>query len=199
MERNSCDTAFRCLEVAVHPNTGDQEALAAIAGYRRTAGGASLADLCLQFAHDADPAASDERAERLDHENRLLRRELGRAKAGEIAALHRAEAAEQRVSDRDAELHAAQQRADAAEERFAEAAFAHDEITDGLRHAIFDLRSALHRTHRQNPHAYDGVGAPSFREVLAAVRDGAPPPRAGARYPMAAEGLSQLSRSPWIA
>jgi hypothetical protein len=197
MERNSCDIAFRCLEVAVHPNTGDQEALAAIAGYRRTAGGASLADLCLQFARDADPAASDERAERLDRENRLLRRELGHARAGEIAALHRAEAAEQRADAADAELHAARERADAAEDRLAEAALARDEITDGLRHAIFDLRSALNQARRQPPHRY--AGTTSFRDVLAAARDGAPPPRTAPRYPMAAEGQSPLSRSPWIA
>ncbi|HVC51235.1 MAG TPA: hypothetical protein VND87_04365 [Stellaceae bacterium] len=189
MERNSCDIAFRCLEVAVHPNTGDQEALAAIAGYRRTAGGASLADLCLQFARDAHPAASDERAERLARENRLLRRELGRAKAGEIAALRRAEAAEQRADAADAELHAARERADAAEYRLAEAALAHDEITDGLRHAIFDLRSALNHARRQP--------APSFRDVLAAASEGSAP--RPVRYPVMPERHSQPSRSPWTA
>lgn len=190
MERNSCETAFRCLEVAVHPNTGDREALAAIAGYRRTAGGASLADLCLQFAHGAEVLGAEQRVERLGRENRALRRELGRAKAAEGAAHRRAEAAERRACDLDAELHAARQRADAAAGRLAEAAIAHAEVTAGLRRAIVGLRGALSDA-RHSP------AVPSFRDVLAAARDGSAAP-AGGRYTTRSAHLP-LSGSPWTA
>ena len=57
MERNRWETALRCLEIAVHPGTSDEEVLAAIRGFRRTAGGTHVQgywcqDLTLVCARD---------------------------------------------------------------------------------------------------------------------------------------------------
>lgn len=151
MERNSWDTAIRCLEVALHPNTSDEEVLAAINGYRRTAGGASLADLARKGAPAANPGELQAEYERLNRENLDLRRML----------MRRVDESEQRLCDLSEELLAARSRASLAEQLLAELRVAHVEITAGLRDEIRGLRdrASTDRPSMRGP----------FREVLAAA------------------------------
>jgi septal ring factor EnvC (AmiA/AmiB activator) len=58
-DRNKWDTAIRCLEVALHPHTIDDEVIAAVNGFRRTAEGATLREVCLAFAARAGGAPAD--------------------------------------------------------------------------------------------------------------------------------------------
>ena len=50
MQRNRWETAIRCLEIAVHPNTTDEEIVAAVNGFRRTVESTPLRQLCREFA-----------------------------------------------------------------------------------------------------------------------------------------------------
>jgi hypothetical protein len=50
MERNRWDRAIRCLEIALHPNTEDDEIIAGVNGFRRTADGTPLSEICHEFA-----------------------------------------------------------------------------------------------------------------------------------------------------
>src|SRR5271170_1012670 len=109
MERNNWETAIRCLEIALHPNTSDDEVVAAVNGFRRMAGGKPLSQICSEFAGKSDdrcgPTAEEwrEQLDRLSRENFMLRQE-----------------AEQHVRDENEELAAACRRAGAAERRLAE-------------------------------------------------------------------------------
>src|SRR5262245_32450533 len=71
MERNRWETAIRCLEIAVHPNTSDEEALAAIRGFRRTARDVPMSQLSRAFP-DTAPAHLLDRLDQLNQENREL-------------------------------------------------------------------------------------------------------------------------------
>ena len=53
MERNRWEIAIRCLEIALHPNTSDEEVIAAVNGFRRTAEGTPLRELCRTLAAPA--------------------------------------------------------------------------------------------------------------------------------------------------
>jgi hypothetical protein len=74
MERNRWDTAIRCLEIALHPNTSDDEVLAGVNGFRRTADGTPLSQVCSEFAGGScdggDLAEWKGQLDRLNHENR---------------------------------------------------------------------------------------------------------------------------------
>jgi hypothetical protein len=105
MERNRWETAIRCLEVALHPHTSDGEVIAAVNGFRRTAAGIPLRDICAAFTAgtDADGAAAAEVAlwrlklERLQQDYRALQRRLDRAESRRTEAERRAETAERAV------------------------------------------------------------------------------------------------------
>jgi hypothetical protein len=140
MERNRWETAIRCLEIAVHPHTAEEEVIAAVNGFRRTANGTPLIRVCREFAGLAPPASSAE-LDRLRRENLELRRKFEEAENGRVAALRRAEAAEQNAR-------AAEHRADAAEERLAEFQGAYGRISGGLSHENADLRRALAEARR---------------------------------------------------
>lgn len=43
------EMAIRCLEVALHPATGDNEAMASVFGFRRKAKGTPLSDICIEL------------------------------------------------------------------------------------------------------------------------------------------------------
>ena len=89
MERNRWETAIRCLEVAVHPGTSDDEAIAAVNGFRRTAEGTPLARICAEFACGGVPLADlsqlKDMLDRLNRENLELRRKLAVEEAAQMA------------------------------------------------------------------------------------------------------------------
>jgi hypothetical protein len=93
---------MRCLEVALHPNTDDGEVLAAVNGFRRTAQGMPLRDLCAEFAVgeregravSAEAARWRPKLDRLHDENLALRRRLKQAEDRYAAAEARAAALE---------------------------------------------------------------------------------------------------------
>jgi len=139
MERNRWETALRCLEIAVHPNTSNEEILAAIAGFRRTAGGMPLNRLWQDFA-PPDPAGPGSardaghllgRLDKLAQDNRALRRRAEEAEAARATALERLRMAEEAVRHIGDDLLAAEQRADAAEQRLAEFPGAYGRIAGG--------------------------------------------------------------------
>jgi septal ring factor EnvC (AmiA/AmiB activator) len=152
MERNRWETAIRCLEIAVHPNTKDKEVIAAVNGFRRTADGTPLSQLCREFAAvGGDNASAVERKDKLDRlerENLELRRKIEEIETGRTATLHRLREADQRASEISEELLVAERRADAAEQRLAEFQGAYGRIPGGLRHEDFDLRHALNEARR---------------------------------------------------
>src|SRR5262245_29991794 len=83
MDRNRSDTALRCLEVALHPNTDDNEVVAAIRGFRRTTAGASLQQIFASLTGDTISTARREQSlawqriiKRLSRENQELRHRL---------------------------------------------------------------------------------------------------------------------------
>jgi chromosome segregation ATPase len=146
MERNRWDTALRCLEIAVHPNTSDEEALAAVHGFRRTAGKTPLVELCQEFA--SAPGHLLSRLDQLNRANLELRRRIEKADGDRLAALQSLEAAERRAREIDEELRAAERRADAAEEQLVTFQGAYGRISGGLRGENDDLRRALDEARR---------------------------------------------------
>ena len=82
MERNKWEIAIRCLEVALHPNTSDDEVVAAVNGFRRTARGKPLSQICSEFAsrdvvgRSALAEEWQEKFDRLSRENLDLRHEV---------------------------------------------------------------------------------------------------------------------------
>jgi len=171
MERNKWEIAIRCLEVALHPNTSDDEVVAAVNGFRRTARGRPLSQICSEFASkDAvgpGAAAEDwqEKLDRLSRENLDLRQEI-----------------EQRTRDGNEELASAYRRAGAAELRFAELQATVTDLGEENR----DLRRALEQARRIPVAPAAPRMASPFRDVLAAAYRGADQPEpVAARYPAA--------------
>jgi hypothetical protein len=166
MERNKWETAIRCLEVAVHPHTSDDEVVAAVNGFRRTADGTPLSDVCIEFAaaeHDGrDPAATAEEIGGLSEENLDLRRKLARQQAGHVAALRRLHEAERLIHDLSAEIRAEEQ-------SFADFRAASALVVEGLKDENLDLRGALEQARL----TAERSEAP-FRDFLAAALSQAP-------------------------
>lgn len=146
MERNRWETALRCLEIAVHPNTSDKEIIAAVHGFRRTAGKTPLAQLCREFAGAPDHLLS--RVDELNRANLALHRKVEEAEANRVMAQRDLQAAEQRAREIGGELLAAEHRADAAEQRLGELQGAYGRISGGLRGENDDLRRALDSARR---------------------------------------------------
>jgi hypothetical protein len=98
MERNKWETAVHCLEIALHPNTKDDEIIAAVNGFRRTADGTPLSEVCIEFVGRghrshvpvADPVGWGEAIDRLTRENLALRRKLEVAETSQTATDRRA-------------------------------------------------------------------------------------------------------------
>jgi hypothetical protein len=163
MERNNGETAIRCLEIALHPNTADDEVVAAVNGFRRMAGGKPLSQICSEFAGKGDnrhsPTAETwrEQLDRLSRENFRLRQQ-----------------AEQRVRDETKELATARRRAGAAEQRLAELQSSVDDLSDENN----DLRRALEQARRIPTASTAPRAASPFRDFLAAAYRGADQPRA---------------------
>jgi hypothetical protein len=195
MERKSWDTAIRCLEIAVHPNTSDEELIAAVNGFRRTAAGAPLSRICREFAEGARTPANTrhllERLDQVNQENRELRRKAAEADAGRTAALRRAAEAEQQARDIAGAALAAEHRADVAEQRLAEFQAAYGRISGGLHNENFDLRRALDEVRRISPEPEVREAARPFQHMLDAARRR--PDQAPAAPPTATSGR------PWTA
>ena len=111
MERNKWETAIRCLEVALHPHTDDDEVIAGVNGFRRTAEGTPLRDICLALAGGDALPAWKEKVDRLNRENRDLRRRLDVEESNRFSIARRLHEAERRVHDLTEELRAAHMRA----------------------------------------------------------------------------------------
>ena len=115
MVRNKSETAIRCLEIALHPGTGDEETLAAVKGYRRTAGDVPLSEMLRDFSAPA-PAEPERSVEaerwrakfvksRRDYME--LRRRLTEERRERVATTHRLSEAESRIRALGEELHSA--------------------------------------------------------------------------------------------
>jgi hypothetical protein len=187
MERNRWATAIRCLEIALHPNTSDDEVLAAVNGFRRTAGTTPLSEVCAEFApenthvantHVTDLAEWTERFARLSRENLELRRRLDLAKTQRLDGVREADETEGRLHQMTEELHAAQRRAALAEQRLDDARDAYAQVTDGLKHEIAGLRGALEQARNAGiGHRSAAEPAPHFSDFLTAAQEGAERPR----------------------
>jgi chromosome segregation ATPase len=140
MERNRWEAAIRCLEIALHPNTTDDELIAAVNGFRRTADGTPLSDICRAFAAKhadiggptADEAGWRAMVDRLNRQNLDLRRRLKIEATGYSTAARQLQDAEGRVRELSEELLAARLRANGAEGRYADLRAAYAEISDRL-------------------------------------------------------------------
>ncbi len=112
MERNRWDTAIRCLEIALHPNTSDDEVLAGVNGFRRTADGTPLRQVCSEFAGGScdggDWAEWRGQLDRLNHENLGLQRQLETAENRAEAAARDLHEAERRIDEASQALSTAQ-------------------------------------------------------------------------------------------
>jgi hypothetical protein len=175
MERNRWETALRCLEIAVHPNTSNEEIVAAINGFRRTAGKVPLAQLCRDFA--GAPGHLLSRLDQLNRANLALKRKMEESEAGRAAALLELQAAEQRARANSQELLIAEHRADAAEHQLTEFQGAYGRISGGLRGENDDLRRALDDARRNMAQPIHEPTQPFQNALNAALqRPEAPPP-----------------------
>ncbi|HEY1795647.1 MAG TPA: hypothetical protein VGG57_05970 [Stellaceae bacterium] len=190
MERNRWTTAIRCLEIALHPNTSDDEVLAAVNGFRRTAGTTPLSDICAGVAPGnvqvTDLAEWTERFARLSRENLELRRRLDTTR--------QIDETQRRLSRANEELAATQRRARLAEQRLDDARDAYAQVTEGLKHEIAGLRAALeHARNAGLAHRSMAEPAPLFSDFLTAAQQ-------GTDHPRFIQPVSEPSaRSPWTA
>jgi hypothetical protein len=208
MDRKRWDTAIRCLEVALHPNTGDDEVIAAVNGFRRTADGTPLREICRALVGGMYPALevaaaqapSSDAIERLARENRDLRGKLDAEERGRLAATRRLHQVTRQAAKLREDMRAAQSEAAAAAERqLAELRAAQAQTIDRMNRENADLRRALDRGQRlaaappARP-AAAAAAAPAFGTVLAAALHGAEHAEAARTRP-AAPAL----RGAWIA
>lgn len=178
MERNRWETAIRCLEIAVHPHTGDAEVIAAINGFRRTAGKTPFAQLCRELGNAPGHLLS--RLDQLHRANLALRRKAEEADAGRVAALRDLQDARQRAQDLEAELLAAERRAAIAEQRLVEFQGAYGRISGGLRGENDGLRRALDEARRDLAQPIHEPVRPFQSALHAALQRLDPPPRSPA-------------------
>jgi hypothetical protein len=147
MERNRWETAIRCLEMAVHPNTRDDEVVAAVNGFRRTVEGLPLSQVCIEFACGglplADLANMKDTLERLQRENRELRRRVTVEEAAQAEAAQRLDAAYRRIYELSEEAAAAQRLTEATEREFEDFRAAYAEVLRGVQYNDFDQRWGL--------------------------------------------------------
>jgi hypothetical protein len=155
MERNRWESAIRCLELALHPNTADAEVIAGVNGFRRAAAGTPLGEVCREFAGTA--TVGDD----LSEENLDLRRRLEHQRASQQAALARLQEAERVIRGLSDEIRAEQQ-------NFAAFRSGSAQIVDGLKGENFDLRGALEQARLASDTPARPPTSP-FRDLLAAT------------------------------
>lgn len=186
MERKRWETAVRCLEIAIHPNTSDEEAIAAIRGFRRTAGGAPLDGLLRGLASTGADGIGHlhARLDQLHQENRWLQLKLAETRASGAAAQRELAAAQHRAAVLREELAEAEHHASVAERRLAEFQGAYGRISGGLQSENRDLRRALQEARRDLAQPIHEPIAP-FQSMLntALQRGNAPSPPTPAPLP----------------
>lgn len=189
MERNKWETAIRCLEVALHPNTGNDEVIAAVNGFRRTADGRRLRDICtaLAGAGGGPVAVATPREEHggLNRENRELRRKLADTESARAGAAERLHEKTEETGKLRAELRASRDAAAAAERQLGELHRAHRQLIDNLKRENAELRRTLGaaRPASGNSGSGSGVGVlQSFGMTLASALG-----RGDVRPPVSAE------------
>jgi hypothetical protein len=152
MERNRWETAIRCLEVAVHPNTRDDEVIAAVNGFRRTVEGVPLSQICIEFACGGLPLAEltamKDNLDRLRHENLELRRMLSVDEAAQEEAARRLEAAHRRIYELTEETAAAHRAAEVIQREFEDFRAAYARAIEGILHRNADVRGALDKANQ---------------------------------------------------
>jgi hypothetical protein len=165
MDKDRSDAALRCLEMALHPNTGDDEAVAGIYAFRRLAAGRSVGDLLRQFARTGreDPARQ---INRLAEENRRLRHQLESSESGRSAATRLSAQTLRQLSALREELRQALERAEAAERRECEARAAYSEAIRVLQAELAELRR-IEGTRREPIPVPTAL--PQFRALLTAA------------------------------
>ena len=199
MERNRWETALRCLEIAVHPNTSDEEVIAAVNGFRRTANRTPLAQLYREgaggeTAATRSPATDNEEQkqvlDRLSQENRELQQRLEAIEDSRASILRQLREAEQRAHEIGSELFAAEHRAKAAEQRLAAFETPYGRPSLGLQDENLDMPRALREAHRNLTQPIHEPVRP-FQSVLNAALgrpDQAP-----------AAAVAPAARHPWTA
>ena len=180
MERNRWESAIRCLELALHPNTADAEVIAGVNGFRRAAVGTPLGEVCAEYAGVGTTGDS------LGQENLDLRRRLEHQRASQEDALARLREAERVIRDLSDDIRVEQQ-------SFAAFRANSTRIVDGLKDENFDLRGALEQARRAADRPAPHHTSP-FRDLLTGVllREGQP-----AR--VASPPIAVLARHPWTA
>ncbi|HWB51796.1 MAG TPA: hypothetical protein VG651_21995 [Stellaceae bacterium] len=147
MERNRWETAIRCLEAAVHPDTRDDAVIAAVNGFRRIAEAVPLSQICLEFACGGVPlaelAAMKESLDHLRHENRALQRKLAVDAAAQSEAAERLDTAHRRIYELTEEAAAAQRLAAAVEREFEDFRAAYARAIDGILRENVAVHQAL--------------------------------------------------------
>jgi hypothetical protein len=190
MERNRWETAIRCLEVALHPNTSDNEVIAAVNGFRRTADRSPLREICVEFVGAAtrDPAfyaiERSKAIDRLRQENRDIRSKLDAEERARISDAERLREMAEQVRSLEEALGAARQREDA--------------LSQAMTEQVHNLQEALAAARRESDAAAREFA--DFRltqgQILAHVnRDNAALRRAleeARREAAAAPGLGRL-------
>jgi hypothetical protein len=204
MERNRWETAIRCLEVAVHPNTSNDEVIAAVNGFRRTADGTPLSQVCAGVATVPVPLADQpmlkDKLDELNRENLELRRKLAIEEAAQASTARCLDAAFRRVHELTGELAAAQYRAETAEQEFAAFRAVYARIIDSVNHDKFAIQTSLDEAQRRAAQRPTTPAAtPSFARYLSEARfgngPGTPFPNGSGRLPTAEPDPSH----PWTA
>jgi septal ring factor EnvC (AmiA/AmiB activator) len=175
---------MRCLAVAVHPNTADEEVIAAVNGFRRTAAGVSLGQICREFAglEAAGPSGGTaptewrEALDRLARENFELRLKIEQIDDHRVATQQRLVEAEQRNREISEELAAAAQRAAAAEQHLAQFRGAYGRISSALQSENSDLHRALDEARRNLAQPIHEPVLPFQRVLNAALGQPVPTP-----------------------
>ena len=177
MERNRWETAIRCLEVAVHPNTREDEIVAAVNGFRRTVEGLPLSQVCIEFACGGLPLAEladiKDTLQRLSRENRELRRKLAVEEATQGDAAQRLDEAYKRIYELTEEAAAAQRIAKTVEREFEEFRAAYTRVVEGVQHENVDLRWALDEAKRTAQEGPPAIPRRPFSAFLTEARLGA--------------------------
>jgi len=174
MERNRWETAIRCLEMAVHPNTRDDEVVAAVNGFRRTVEGMPLSQVCIEFACGgvplADLANMKDTLERLQRENRELKRRITVEEAAQAAAAQRLDAAYRRIFELTEEAASAKRITEAAKREFDDFRTAYSEVLTGIQHDNFELHWALEEVKRNLDEKPPAAPRRPFSAFLAEAR-----------------------------
>ena len=199
MERNRWETALRCLEIAVHPNTSDEEVIAAVNGFRRTANKVPLARLYQEIAGSemasprapiADSEEWKQTLDRLTRENLELRQKIEAIEDSRSSVLRQLQEAEQRTREIGGELLAAEHRAETAEQRLAAFQAPYGHVSIGVQDQTFDMPRVLREARRNLTQPIHEPLRP-FQSVLNAAL-GRPDGSSGGK-------MTPPARNPWTA